>query len=198
MAARHLGEGALYVEGWIVAVEGAPVVVEHGWCEVEGRVIDPTYTPSVTNLEGPLAYFSGMRLSIAEARAALNSKMLPIAWSRQDSVYREAFMAAVRHAKARRRERAPLPPTRVVHCRREPFDVFIGRTTRWANPFVIGRDGTRREVVTKFREWFIRRPGFLRDVESLRGKILGCLCAPEPCHGDVLAELADVGEEVLD
>ncbi|MBI4514499.1 MAG: DUF4326 domain-containing protein [Deltaproteobacteria bacterium] len=87
----------------------------------------------------------------------------------------------------------PRPKTRVVHCRREPADVFIGRPSKWGSPFHIGRDGSRAEVVDKFRQWLIRQPLLLRDLRALRGMALGCDCAPEPCHGDVLAELADLG-----
>ena len=76
---------------------------------------------------------------------------------------------------------------RVVHCKREPYDVYIGRPSKWGNPFLIGRDGTREEVVAKYREWVERQD---LDPTELRGKTLGCWCAPKPCHGDVLVELA--------
>jgi hypothetical protein len=79
--------------------------------------------------------------------------------------------------------------TRVVHCKRAPFDVYIGRPSKWGNPFVIGRDGTRDEVIEKYRRWITRQPALLADIKTLAGKTLGCWCAPQPCHGDVLAEL---------
>ncbi len=44
---------------------------------------------------------------------------------------------------------------RVVHCKREPYDVYVGRPSKWGNPFREGRDGTREEVVVKHREWII-------------------------------------------
>lgn len=80
----------------------------------------------------------------------------------------------------------------VVHCKNAPYDVYIGRPSKWGNPFVIGKDGTREEVIAKYRAWLLRewRDAFL-DVGELRGKVLGCWCAPLPCHGDVLAELAN-------
>jgi hypothetical protein len=86
--------------------------------------------------------------------------------------------------------------TRVVHCR-EPHDVYIGRPCRgrpgsvWANPFKVGRDGTRAEVIAKYRAMLLGRPDLLARLPELRGKVLGCWCKPEACHGDVLAELAD-------
>ena len=47
-------------------------------------------------------------------------------------------------------------------------------------------------MIEKFRRWFIRQPSLLREVWTLRGMALGCDCKPLPCHGDVLAELADL------
>lgn len=79
---------------------------------------------------------------------------------------------------------------------RAEYDVFIGRPSPWGNPFKIGRDGTREEVVAKYREWITKHPTL--DPRELRGKVLGCFCAPLACHGDVLAELAgsqDSGEQ---
>jgi len=188
---RHLGPSADYVEGWIVVERSAPLVVEHGWCEVGGRVIDPTYTPYVSTLPEPTAYFGGLRVPAARAMRELRGESLPIAWRRKYPAYQEAFEEALR---ATRRGRvAPIEqPTRVVNCRVEPFDVFIGRTTQWGNPFRIGPDGNREQVVQKFRDWIIRRPSLLRSIEHLRGKVLGCFCAPALCHGNVLAELADL------
>ena len=37
--------------------------------------------------------------------------------------------------------------TKVVHCKRAPFDIYIGRPSKWGNPFVIGRDGNREQVI---------------------------------------------------
>jgi hypothetical protein len=81
--------------------------------------------------------------------------------------------------------------TRVVHCARERYDVYIGRPSVWGNPFVIGRDGTRDKVIRKYAAWLQTQPQLLARLPELRGKVLGCWCAPLPCHGDVLAHLAD-------
>lgn len=83
--------------------------------------------------------------------------------------------------------------TRVVHCRREPYDVYVGRPSRFGNPFVVGRDGTRKEVIAKYESWLRSNPGLLAEVRLLRGKTLGCWCHPLPCHGGVLARIADEG-----
>jgi len=83
--------------------------------------------------------------------------------------------------------------TRVVHCKKEPYDVYIGRPSRWGNPFTIGQDGDRKEVIAKYRQYIRHRPDLLRDLKDLKDKTLGCWCKPEACHGDVLAEMADEG-----
>lgn len=82
-------------------------------------------------------------------------------------------------------------PTRVVHCRREPYDVYIGRGSPYGNPFKIGPDGDREEVVARFEQYLPTRPDLLALAPSLRGKILGCFCAPKACHGHVWARYAD-------
>lgn len=79
---------------------------------------------------------------------------------------------------------------KVVHCKKEPFDVYIGRPSIWGNPFEIGPDGTRAEVIEKYRQWIQTQPELLSQISQLRGKVLGCWCSPQPCHGDILAELA--------
>lgn len=78
--------------------------------------------------------------------------------------------------------------TLVVNMKREDHDVRIDRRTKWRNPFFIGKDGSRREVIDKYRKYFLGRVDLLRDLEELRGMRLGCWCAPLPCHGDVLVE----------
>lgn len=80
----------------------------------------------------------------------------------------------------------------VVHCRRDRYDVYIGRPTVWGNPFVLGKDGDRNEVIAKYEDWVRARPDFMAFVKrELRGKVLGCWCSPDPCHGDVLARIAN-------
>jgi hypothetical protein len=81
--------------------------------------------------------------------------------------------------------------TQVVHCKRGAYDIYIGRPGKWGNPFVIGKDGTREEVIEKYRAWLLSREDLMGSLPELQGKTLGCWCKPEACHGDVLAELAD-------
>ena len=82
--------------------------------------------------------------------------------------------------------------TRVVHCKRERYDVYIGRPSVYGNPFQVGMDGTRAEVIERYRRWLMTKPELVARAKlELRGKTLGCWCAPKPCHGAVLAEIAD-------
>lgn len=82
---------------------------------------------------------------------------------------------------------------KVVHCKKEPYDVYIGRGGKWGNPFVIGKDGTRDEVIQKYEKWILSQPLLMGSLSELRGKTLGCWCSPKPCHGDVLTRLAEKG-----
>jgi ribA/ribD-fused uncharacterized protein len=81
---------------------------------------------------------------------------------------------------------------RVVHCKRDRHDVYVGRPSKWGNPFAIGKDGDRAAVIAKYRAWLLSQPALVEDAQrELRGKVLGCWCAPQACHGDVLVEIAN-------
>ncbi len=86
--------------------------------------------------------------------------------------------------------------TTVVHCR-EIHDKYIGRTckgfvgSKWANPFLIGCDGTRKEVVAKYRHWIVTQVELMASLHELKNMRLGCWCHPKECHGDFLAALTD-------
>ncbi len=81
--------------------------------------------------------------------------------------------------------------TRVVHCKKEPYDVYIGRPSKWGNPFTIGRDGTREEVIAKYLKHVLYHPELVDALPELKGKVLGCWCKPLSCHGDVLVKLCE-------
>ncbi len=80
---------------------------------------------------------------------------------------------------------------KVVHNKKEKYDVYIGRPSKWGNPFEIGKDGTREEVIEKYEKWIFTQPKLIESLHELRGKTLGCWCAPNKCHGDILMELAN-------
>jgi len=90
---------------------------------------------------------------------------------------------------------------KVVHCRKEKYDIYIGHAiplrgikgSKWCNPFEVGRDGTREQVIAKYRDWITRGGGrhLVKDLHELRDKVIGCWCKPKACHGDVLKQLID-------
>ena len=90
----------------------------------------------------------------------------------------------------------------VVHFKKDEFDIYIGRGSKWGNPFTHISDrhtlakyivGTRAESIIAYKEWITNGDGqyLLDDLSELKGKILGCWCHPKPCHGDVLKELVN-------
>lgn len=87
----------------------------------------------------------------------------------------------------------------VVHCKKEPFDVYIGRPGPWGNPFshlpksaAEVRCDTREEAIACYEEWLKQHPEVIeRARRELKGKVLGCWCSPKACHGDVLARVAN-------
>lgn len=68
--------------------------------------------------------------------------------------------------------------------------VRIDRGTPWGNPFILDDDGDRETVIASYADHYLpHKPSLLCRLDSLRGKALGCWCAPLPCHGDALKEL---------
>lgn len=101
-------------------------------------------------------------------------------------------------------ESPPTAKTRVVNRKTgEPFDVDVGRPGPWGNPYshLPGTSatyvvGSRAETVELYRAWLKQRimagePGLVEALAALHGQTLGCYCAPEPCHGDVLVAASE-------
>lgn len=90
--------------------------------------------------------------------------------------------------------------TRVVNIKREPYDVYIGRPGPWGNPYTskpsnihgVQYVGSVTEAILQFETWARSDPQYVARIKrELKGKILGCFCKPQPCHGDVLARIAE-------
>lgn len=87
----------------------------------------------------------------------------------------------------------------VVHCKREPFDVYIGRPGPWGNPFThlevsAGQKkvDSREEAIACFELMVSRDQAMIEKIKrELRGKVLGCWCSPKACHGEILARIAN-------
>lgn len=84
------------------------------------------------------------------------------------------------------------PKCVVVNLRKEPYDVYIGRGSKWGNPFKMrdNSEAERNRVCGMYEQWFWTTdlPNHLHE---LRGKRLGCFCKPKRCHGDFLARLVN-------
>lgn len=70
--------------------------------------------------------------------------------------------------------------------------VYIGRPSKWGNPYKAGVDGTRPQVIEMYRK-HLYVSGLINDIHELAGRDLLCWCYPKPCHGDVLMQLANAG-----
>ena len=86
-----------------------------------------------------------------------------------------------------------------VHCKREPYEVYIGRPSIWGNPFS-HKEGTLakykvstvEEAINRYEKWLLTQPKLVKHAKLvLKGKVLGCWCKPGPCHGDILARIAN-------
>ncbi len=69
--------------------------------------------------------------------------------------------------------------------------VYIGRPSKWGNPFVIGKHGSRDQVVAQYERYLLASRSLTASLHEQRGKDLVCWCAPCACHGDVLVRLAN-------
>eukprot|EP01117_Protostelium_nocturnum_P016715 TRINITY_DN6680_c4_g1_i1.p1 TRINITY_DN6680_c4_g1~~TRINITY_DN6680_c4_g1_i1.p1 ORF type:complete len:138 (-),score=36.24 TRINITY_DN6680_c4_g1_i1:260-673(-) len=91
----------------------------------------------------------------------------------------------------------------VVDCRHSKFDVYIGRPTKnknikdiyhgkYGNPFRMESESDRAKVIKDYELWLMSQPKLIQDAkQELKGKTLACWCSPRPCHGDVLARVAN-------
>lgn len=84
--------------------------------------------------------------------------------------------------------------TKVVNIKNFEGDYIpIHRGTKWGNPYKIGEDGSRSEVIEKYKEYVLASPILMASLGELKGKNLGCYCKPKACHGDILVELIENG-----
>ena len=94
---------------------------------------------------------------------------------------------------------------KVVHCKKESYDVYIGRPSKWGNPYT-HKEGTiaeyvkptRKEAIEAYRDYILNGKGnhLLDDLGELEGKVLGCWCKPKSCHGDILIEIINDRKQV--
>lgn len=77
----------------------------------------------------------------------------------------------------------------VVNVKTDYYDYSIMRGTIWGNPFILGKDGNREEVITKYEEYARNNLVIIKSLHVLSGKRIGCVCKPLYCHGDIIVKL---------
>lgn len=82
----------------------------------------------------------------------------------------------------------PIDSALLYWAEAEGLDIKITRGTDWGNPFVIGEDGDRETVISKYNKYLEMKDGLLHRLKSgeLSGKLLVCWCCPDGCHGETL------------
>lgn len=81
---------------------------------------------------------------------------------------------------------------RRVHCKREPYDYYIGRPSCFGNPYRVGPDGDLDDVLAKYETWVRSQPQLMAKLPEIAGKTLGCWCHEyKGCHGDILIKLCE-------
>ena len=87
---------------------------------------------------------------------------------------------------------------RVVHCKKEEFDVYVGRGSKWGNPYshkegTLAEEvvGSRLEAIKKYEEYLLSNEELMKSLPEIKGKVLGCWCKPKSCHGDILLKYAN-------
>ncbi len=85
---------------------------------------------------------------------------------------------------------------KVVHCKKNLYDVYIGRPSKWGNlwshktgTLAQYKTNTREEAIQKYEDYLRNNEELLKDIMELDGKILGCWCSPKSCHGDVIIKI---------
>jgi hypothetical protein len=96
--------------------------------------------------------------------------------------------------------------TKVVHCKKEPYDVYIGRGqgSIWGNPYTHIKDkntlakyvvSSREEAIRKYEQYLLNNKTLMGKIEELRGKTLGCWCKPKSCHGDIIIKVLNQNKQ---
>jgi len=73
----------------------------------------------------------------------------------------------------------------------------IDRNSQWGNPYELGKDGNRETVCDSHIYYFKKKLSLHQQLMDIKGKVLGCWCYPERCHGDYLKKLADGTDEIF-
>lgn len=94
--------------------------------------------------------------------------------------------------------------SKVVHIKKESYDVYIGRPSKWGNPYS-HKEGTlaefkvasRKEAIDKYEEYLLQNNELMDSLHEIKGKTLGCWCKPKRCHGEILVKYANKGNKLF-
>ena len=82
---------------------------------------------------------------------------------------------------------------KVVNINKDDYDVYIGRGSKWGNPYTHKSNtkakyvvGSRKEAIEKYERYLVNNKELMDSLSELVGKTLGCYCKPKSCHGDIL------------
>lgn len=85
---------------------------------------------------------------------------------------------------------------KVVHVNKEPYDVYIGRPSKWGNPYshkpgtlAQFKVNTVKEAIEAYEKYLLANSKLMESLHELKGKTIGCWCKPGPCHGDIIIKL---------
>lgn len=169
--------------------------------DLGGRIVSDNKSRAPGNAEGPsktsapLASGAGVDGDLTRGRRQSPPKSTTANWSAEElellAQHREGRTVVVNLSQARNAPHRHL----VAWARDAGVVARVDRGTRYGNPYKLGRDGTRDEVIDAYHRHLAASPDLAAAVPALRGRVLGCWCAPQRCHGDLLAALAD-GREV--
>lgn len=130
---------------------------------------------------------------LEESRAAVQTETVddPDPWSAEEDALGAALGGGETFVVSYRRH-----PHLIAWAERHDLFVRIDRRSDWGNPFELPDDGDRATVIANYETHYLpHKPSLLERLDDLRGKALGCWCAPEPCHGDVLKRWAERARE---
>jgi hypothetical protein len=126
---------------------------------------------------------------IMHARPAPKPEVTIDPWSQEENDLRSRLEAGETVVISMR---AGIHPHLYQWAERKGLFVRIDRRTEWGNPFEMPGDGDRFAVIASYEDFYLpHKPSLHARLQELRGKALGCWCAPEACHGDVLKEWAE-------
>lgn len=90
---------------------------------------------------------------------------------------------------------------KVVHLKKDKYDVYIGRPSIWGNPYSHKKEtmaeykvSSRKEAIEKYEKYLLSSPELMGKLVELKFKVLGCWCKPSSCHGDVLKKYVAILE----